>query len=280
MESVDDKSIHLPIHVHVKAITQKRNERDQRLQTCVAAKNVKQHLAILEADRKDLGKLSSLHSQLDDEFSRLEVIQKEISSSLLEDTSIHSEYEGDFETAESYRDNYLKLKAKVAAFLKSSRGLTQCSSLDNDPKLKLPKFELKKFSGDPKEFLTFWSIFSKIHESDYLTEIDKFQYLYQCMVPESRAAGLIFSFPITAIQQLKARFGREDLLVQIHVLDLLSLLMKNAVTGKSSHDLATLYNLLETKLRALESLGRTKEKSSDFLEQLVESFLPEGVLRA
>ncbi|GFX88626.1 uncharacterized protein TNCV_2660371 [Trichonephila clavipes] len=38
--------------------------------------------------------------------------------------------------------------------------------------------------------------------------------------------------------------------------------------------------MLETKLRALESLGRTKEKITDFLEPLVESCLPEKVLRA
>ncbi|GBL94916.1 hypothetical protein AVEN_187437-1 [Araneus ventricosus] len=56
--------------------------------------------------------------------------------------------------------------------------------------------------------------------------------------------------------------------------------MKNAVAGKNSPDLATLYNMLETKLRALESLGRTKEKFADFLEHLVESCLPESVLRA
>ncbi|GBM00591.1 hypothetical protein AVEN_77392-1 [Araneus ventricosus] len=106
------------------------------------------------------------------------------------------------------------------------------------------------------------------------------------MVSESRAAGLISSFPSTtenyskAIQQLKARFDREDLLVQIYVRDLLSLVIENAVAVKSSPDLATLYDMLETKLRALESFGRTKEKFADFLEPLVESCLPEIVLRA
>ncbi|GFX78393.1 DUF1758 domain-containing protein [Trichonephila clavipes] len=38
--------------------------------------------------------------------------------------------------------------------------------------------------------------------------------------------------------------------------------------------------MLETKLRALESLVRSKEKFADFLEPLVESCLPENVLRA
>ncbi|GBN76857.1 hypothetical protein AVEN_114914-1 [Araneus ventricosus] len=74
------------------------------------SKDVRQHLAILEADGKDLGKLSLLHSQLDHKFSRLEAIQKEISSFLLEDTTTHPEYEAGFEAAESYRDRYIELK--------------------------------------------------------------------------------------------------------------------------------------------------------------------------
>ncbi|GBM21871.1 hypothetical protein AVEN_32857-1 [Araneus ventricosus] len=44
--------------------------------------------------------------------------------------------------------------------------------------------------------------------------------------------------------------------------------MKNDVAGKDSPDLGTLFNMLETKFRALESLGRTKEKFADFLEPL------------
>ncbi|GFY43764.1 uncharacterized protein TNIN_101891 [Trichonephila inaurata madagascariensis] len=55
--------------------------------------------------------------------------------------------------------------------------------------------------------------------------------------------------------------------------------MKNATAGRNS-DLASLYDMLETKLRALESMGRMKEKFADFLEPLVESCLLEGVLCA
>ncbi|GFY41993.1 uncharacterized protein TNIN_248391 [Trichonephila inaurata madagascariensis] len=87
------------------------------------------------------------------------------------------------------------------------------------------------------------------------------------MEPDSKVARLISIFPITAenypkaVELLKLRFGREDLLVQIYVRDLLSLVLKNAMTAKNAPDLATLYDMLETKLRALESLGRTKKKN-------------------
>ncbi|XP_035229447.1 uncharacterized protein LOC118201449 [Stegodyphus dumicola] len=112
------------------------------------------------------------------------------------------------------------------------------------------------------------------------------QYLLQAMEPKSKAERLVLSFPATAanypkaIEQLRERFGREDLLVQIYVRDLLSLVMKNAVTGRAKTDLPSLYDELEGKLRALESLGRTQEKYGDFLTPLVESCLPEEVLMA
>ncbi|GFX76392.1 retrovirus-related Pol polyprotein from transposon opus [Trichonephila clavipes] len=152
-------------------------------------------------------------------------------------------------------------------------------------KFKLPKLELRKFSGEPKDYLAFWSQFEKIHMDATIAEEDKFQYLLQCLVPDSKAARLVSSFPPTknnylkAITQLKERFGRDELLVQIYVRDLLSIVMKNAA-GRIKVDLSELYDLLESKLMALESLGRTKEKFAEFLEPLVESCLPENVLRA
>ncbi|GFT72511.1 integrase catalytic domain-containing protein [Trichonephila clavipes] len=143
-----------------------------------------------------------------------------------------------------------------------------------------------ELEGRCQRILSFWSQFSKIHEDPDIVPEDKFQYLAQCIIPNSRAAHLINSFPMTddnypkAIEQLKERFGRDSLLVQIFVRDLLNLVMKNAVPGRSNTDLAVLYDSLESKLRALESLGRTKEKFADLLGPLVESCLPGNVLRA
>ncbi|GFU97563.1 uncharacterized protein TNCV_4508821 [Trichonephila clavipes] len=106
------------------------------------------------------------------------------------------------------------------------------------------------------------------------------------MEPGSKAERLVLSFPATAanypkaIDQLKERFGREGLLVQIYVRDLLTLVMKNAATGRVTADLPLLYDELESKLRSLESLGKTQDKYGDFLMPLVESCLPEEVLVA
>ncbi|KAF8777489.1 hypothetical protein HNY73_014345 [Argiope bruennichi] len=95
---------------------------------------------------------------------------------------------------------------------------------------------------------------------------------------------LVLSFPATAanypkvVAQLKERFRWEDLLVQIYVRDLLTIIIKNAVSSRAKTDLSRLYDELEGKLRTLESLGHTQEKFRNFLAPLVESCLPEEVL--
>ncbi|GFW41743.1 uncharacterized protein TNCV_4979941 [Trichonephila clavipes] len=153
-------------------------------------------------------------------------------------------------------------------------------------KFKLPKIELKKFDGNAKEYLTFWNQFKKIHEDESLPNEDKFQYLLQAVVSNSKAARVVESFPAKAdsypkaIAQQQERFGRVDLLVQIYVRDLLSMVIRNAATGRSKTDLPALYDELEAKIRALESLGQTQDKYSEFLSPLIESCLPEDILLA
>ncbi|KAF8778923.1 hypothetical protein HNY73_015597 [Argiope bruennichi] len=81
-----------------------------------------------------------------------------------------------------------------------------------------------------------------------------------------------------AIEQLKLRYGREELLIQVYVRDLLSLVLQKQNMPKKS--LRNLYDLLETKLRTLEILGVTRDKYAAMLFPLVESALPEETLLA
>ncbi|KAG8180513.1 hypothetical protein JTE90_007468 [Oedothorax gibbosus] len=168
------------------ALKAKRKSLRTSFTTC--ENKLKQYLCSI-GDKDVVQELYALKSQFKDKFNRLDEVQNEISSLLLEDPSTIGEYETDFHAAEVYRDNYLDLDSRVEAFL--NKDVKSCSraSLEGSPlKVRLPKVELKTFSGDPKDYLTFWSIFSKIHESDELSEIDKFQYLYQSMVPGSKAS--------------------------------------------------------------------------------------------
>ncbi|GFY46746.1 uncharacterized protein TNIN_417571 [Trichonephila inaurata madagascariensis] len=101
---------------------------------------------------------------------------------------------------------------------------------------------VEKFSGDAKENLTFWTQFCKIDDDSSIPPEDKFHYLLQAFVPKSKTARVVASFLASAdnypksIAQLKDSFER-DLLVHIYVRDLLSMVMKNAVSGLATTDL-------------------------------------------
>ncbi|GFX36242.1 uncharacterized protein TNCV_2065801 [Trichonephila clavipes] len=215
-----------------------------------------------------------------DKFQRLDTCQNQISEQLLDTEDAVQEYLDDMEDAENYRGRYIEMCTRVDLNIREIVVPTETEKRS----FKLPKIELKKFSGEAKDFLAFLSQFQKIHNDKGIAEEDKMQYLLQSVEPKSKAERLMLSFPATAenypkaIDQLKERFGREDLLVQNYVRELLNLVMKNAVSGRTKTDLSALYDELEGKLRSLESLGRTQEKYGDFLTPLVESCLPEEIL--
>lgn len=301
-----------------------------------------------------------LTRSLIDKFERLQEVQARVLDFMIHEGLDEQEYDGEFETAEKYRERYVALKTKledkvaegvaslvsvaasrdpslagnsvervallasVAAsrvpslagnnveqaaslpgageegvppapvsnlHLATSRRAESLASADisggttRRRRFKLPPLKLKNFSGEAAEWLGFWGQYKQIHEDDALTPEDKFQYLSQSMVPGSKAGNLVDSYPPTAenypvaIQQLKERYAREDVLVEVYVRQLLGLVMENAQQGRAGGKIHSLYDRLESYLRALETLGKTKDKFAEFLTPMVESCLPEGLLR-
>ncbi|GFS62407.1 integrase catalytic domain-containing protein [Trichonephila clavipes] len=74
------------------------------------------------------------------------------------------------------------------------------------------------------------------------------------------------------------RFGQEDVLIQVYVRELLKLVLQNTEVNKVN--LSSLYDKIEAQLRALESLGVTKEKYAAMLFPLVDSCLHAEILHA
>jgi len=79
-------------------------------------------------------------------------------------------------------------------------------------KYRLPKLELVKFGGDPKDWLRFWSQFFSIHEDETILPTEKYQYLLQSMSVGSRAREVVETFPPSAANNTKAedRRGPEE----------------------------------------------------------------------
>lgn len=206
------------------------------------------------------------------------------------------EQDAELASVAEYEEKYRTVKVRAESLLDSNAQPSSADSsvtgsyvsADNEPvankkTYKLPKIELKKFSGELKDWLGFWSQFEKIHTDKSLHDSDKFQYLVQCMIPDSKAHLLVSSYPQSeanyplVIDALKDRFGDKVLLTEVYVRQLLKLVMQNA--KQKCVSLSTMYDELESHLRALETLGVTREQSAAFLYPLVESSLPVEVVK-
>ncbi|XP_054717590.1 uncharacterized protein LOC129226986 [Uloborus diversus] len=209
-----------------------------------------------------------LRNQISDKFKRLDDCQSIISELLLKDKNAEEAYYEDCKEAENYRDKFIQ----ICSLLDLKFENVQRNGNISKRNFKLPTIELKKFNGEAREFLNFWSQFKKIHEDKSIDNEDKMQHLIQSMEPGSKAERLVLSFPATgenyckAIQQLKERFGRDDLLVQVYVRDLLRLVMKNAAAGQGKADLPSLYDELEGKLPRVGNPWTDKRKVWRFLD--------------
>ncbi|CAH2990102.1 unnamed protein product [Chilo suppressalis] len=184
-----------------------------------------------------------------------------------------------------YRQRWLNLQNRYRKLVKpsiSDDGSTVKSVHEgyegtSKRRINIPKLDLVKFDGNVKNWLLFWGQFKKIHEDADLDDIDKFQFLMQSTTVNSSARQLVETYPPSgenyykAIEALKARFARDDVLIETYVRGLLNLVLMRQ-KGQTS-DLTSLYDNLQTHLQALETLGVAKDKYASVLFPMIESAL-------
>ncbi|XP_072384600.1 uncharacterized protein [Diabrotica undecimpunctata] len=80
------------------------------------------------------------------------------------------------------------------------------------------------------------------------------------------------------MESMQSRFGREDLQIEVYIRELQKLILSKSAS-KQKIDISKLYDSIETQLRALETLGITPDKCSAMLFPIIESCLPQELLR-
>ncbi|KAJ8985568.1 hypothetical protein NQ317_011530 [Molorchus minor] len=242
-------------------------------------------LKLLHLPELDLVTIQGNTRILDLKMEKITELDSQVLDFLLNSETSEAEIDVEVANADEIVSKYNKLKLRVEQHqhrVDRIENSSQSSSCHSVKKFKLPHIEFKKFGGDLKDWLPFWSQFMRIDEDDCIANEDKFQYLIQATIPKSRARQLVESYPPSSenypkvIASLNSRFGREDLLVEVYVRELLKLILNNL---DSKAKLSTLYDNIESQLRALETLGVTTEKCAAMLYPLVESCLPEEILR-
>ncbi|XP_015908530.1 uncharacterized protein [Parasteatoda tepidariorum] len=217
----------------------------------------------VEKETVDLQSILILSEQLEEKFNRLKADDMEILEFLLENKASEEEYTKEFDSCEAHTDKFVALKTKVNNITASINVSISPTSNERNMELqqpsmaattfKLPKLNLIEFDGDPRNWLNFWNTFKKIHKDTNIDKHSKFVYLIQATTPKLKAREIVQSFPTTeenypkVIQHLKNRFGREDILIQLYVRDLLNIVLSNA-SGNKNFKLSFLYDNPESKL--------------------------------
>ncbi|UYV75226.1 hypothetical protein LAZ67_12002982 [Cordylochernes scorpioides] len=233
------------------------------------------------------------------EFKLLEINERQLRNAnsqirelmLDDEKATIQELEKEQDLVEQYEKNSLRTEKKVNEYLNpkgnDQQGQGDVASIRSSPEksisCRLPKIALKVYDGTSLEWLGWWSQFEAIHENPSLSEVDKFHYLIQCMKVGTRAERLVKSYPLTeanypkVIEAIRDRFGDKVILTEVYVRQLLKLVINNV--RKKNVSLESLYDQVESHIRSLDSLGVNVLQNSSFLYPLVESSLPEELIR-
>jgi len=172
----------------------------------------------------DLTRLQMQFALIRDKASELSELSHKIQDAMLNAGEEEEILTREVETADEYAIKYHQAKIELNNLVevRPTQMLAQqpaiVASQESIRALKLPKIELKKFGGEIKDWLSFWSTFRKIHEDAALSREDKFHYLSQSMVKDLRAYEVVNSFPPSAnnyekaIESIKSRFGKKTYL--------------------------------------------------------------------
>ncbi len=145
-------------------------------------------------------------------------------------------------------------------------------------KAKLPKLSLKKFTGNPTDWQSFYDSYTAaVHSNDTLSKVDKFNYLKTLL--EGPAASAIAGFSLTeenyetALKLLKDRYANPQVIVSSHVDALLKLESVSNIHEISK--VRNLYDTIETHIRSLANLEIPSESYGTILIPMILAKLPQ-----
>ncbi|UYV65395.1 hypothetical protein LAZ67_3004228 [Cordylochernes scorpioides] len=214
-----------------------------------------------EIKKKEVKKadVEKILRRLQTHHEKLSILNMRMEEALLRESASEDIFTAEYESVCEYEDNFSNIMTDYEALAEKDDVSTISGTAAMN--YQLPKLEFKKFGGEPREWITFWTT-----------------------AENSEVREAVESFPSSAdnypkvIEYIKSRFGEDEMLVEIYVRDLLQNVLQN-VRAEGKMSVVKLYDRLETQLRALETFGVARDKFAAMLYPLVESALPEDTLR-
>ena len=193
-----------------------------------ATKIMQQVTELVESETPNKTKLACLRLALNEKLETLKALDAEVIE-LIEDDSVVTDIERADEFKETVFSSLLSID-RILERLKPPPVSTTTPMSDpsstreplSHTKVKLPKLQLRPFSGNLTQWTSFWDSFeTAVHNNTQLSEIEKFNYLNSLL--EHTAKEAISGFSLTAanyhqaISVLKKRFGGKQQVVDKHL---------------------------------------------------------------
>ena len=154
-------------------------------------------------------------------------------------------------------------KAKFQARAKLEKSLkTSLENSENSSSIgvKLPKLEISKFQGTFLDWTRFWNQFETEINKAKLTQVAKFSYLKELLVPSIHAS--IDGLPFTtagyewAKHVLKTKYGKSSEVANAHTQCIIGL---STIHGVDSAKIHEFHEKLTRHIQVLETMGKVKE---------------------
>ena len=199
---------------------------------------------------------ASVQGERDEEMQRKAVdeeTQKQLSieKAKLELQRIHKEEERKRE--KEHQEFILKQKMDFEKTIQTSVE-KQSKQVQN---IKLPKLQIRKFSGKFSDWFPFWNTFEAEIDSTDLPAVSKFGFLKELLEPKIRAD--IDGLPFTtegyerAKNILKNEYGKTSEIINAHIQNIMGL---PTVTGTNPAKVHEFYKTLSYNVQSLETLGK------------------------
>ena len=130
--------------------------------------------------------LRSLMKKYEDKITKVNVVEEELLGLIADEAELKKEMEDmliasdkDLDVVAKVEECLTKLSVKDSAVTSSTKSTTSSpsSTATSADSHRLPKFELPKFTGDIKQWQTFWDQFkSAVDKKSHLSNVDKFTY--------------------------------------------------------------------------------------------------------
>ena len=240
-----------------------------------ATKTIRQIEEILTSDAPDKERLSLLRLTLNEKLETIKALDIEVIELIVEEEALA----GEIEQADDYKEGVFRALIRIDRITKappasssptiSVQGEVRAPPPDSrSSRVRLPKLQLRSFSGDLTKWTSFWESFkSAVHDNDDLSEVEKFNYLNSLLERAAREA--VSGLALTAANYHKAvdilhkRFGCKQLIVNKHMDALLQ--FEAISSSQNARALRELFDNIRSHIRSLQSLGVEPESYGGLL---------------